>query len=346
MKLTIATTALTALALISCGKGEGEDTASTGVAEDWTIMADKVGEGVFLSAWSNGDEVMMVGGGMAGDGPGVIAHYNPDASTICTETAVEDAAIWWIHGAEEGEWFAVGERGVVLHEVDGVRTREDVESDSTLYGVWQADNGDAWAVGGSVGDAENPKGSGEIWYRNAELGTWELWIDELPGTIFKVWNGWFVGNEVAYYIDPENPAEMEDRSFGEHKILTARGANESDVWAVGGSFSATVLHFAGDAWSEVDASVLNLPLNGVWTGPGEMVWVTGMSGSQGYYDPDLEEWTLPPYPLTMEHFHAVWKHNDEVLFMGGNMLAMGPDYYGTVGRYGQAQDPVSVSACE
>ena len=92
-RTALLSTAIVSMTLISsCGKGD--DTGETSSA--WSILADEVGEGVLLSAWSNGDEVMMVGGGMDGDGPGVIAHYNPDLGTICTETAADDGAIWGV----------------------------------------------------------------------------------------------------------------------------------------------------------------------------------------------------------------------------------------------------------
>jgi len=338
----VLTTIVSATLISSCGKGD--DTGE--ISSPWSILADEVGEGVLLSAWSNGSEVLMVGGGMDGDGPGVIAHYNPNLGTICTETAVDDRAIWWIHGVEEDNWYAVGEGGMVIHSENGVRTREDVESDSTLYGVWAADNGDVWAVGGTVGNAEFPKGLGEIWHRDADTEEWVVWVDELPGTIYKVWNGWFVGNEVAYFIDPDDKSVFEDRDLGPHRILTVRGHNQDEVWAVGGAFSATILSYAGGAWVEEPTDGLNLPLNGIWTAPDEDIWVTGMSGTMGVWSLEDEAMETPSYPLTMEHFHAVWKHNDEVLFMGGNLLGTGPDYYGTVGRYGSNIDPIVATPCE
>ena len=342
-RTALLSTAIVSMTLISsCGKGD--DTGETSSA--WSILADEVGEGVLLSAWSNGDEVMMVGGGMDGDGPGVIAHYNPDLGTICTETAADDGAIWWIHGTEEDHWYAVGEGGMIIHSENGVRTREDVESDSTLYGVLAADDGHVWAVGGTVGNAEFPKGLGEIWRRDADTGVWDVWVDELPGTIYKVWNGWFVGNEVAYFVDPEDNSVLEDRVLGSHKILTVRGHNQEEVWAVGGAFSATILSYAGGAWVEEPTDGLNLPLNGIWTAPGEDIWVTGMSGTMGVWRLEDEAMETPSYPLTMEHFHAVWKHNDEVLFMGGNMLGTGADYYGTVGRYGSNVTPIVATSCD
>ena len=99
-----------------------------------------------------------------------------------------------------------------------------------------------------------------------------------------------------------------------------------------------------DAWEEQETAGLGQPLNGVWTAPGETVWVAGMSGSQAYLEDGA--WKIPDFPLTGEHYHAVWKHGDEALFLGGNLLSTAPPYHGIIGRHGPARGGLEVSECQ
>jgi len=310
----------------SSGGGDGDS------AEDmlWEVMADGVGEGVLLSAWTDNNTALIVGGDLAG-GSGVLVRY--DGSTVCVEPEVTERALWWIHGDGAGEWMAVGEGGTVLIEVDGVRTRNDVPSESTLFGVWVEDDV-AFAVGGDV-DA----GTGEAW--RLENGEWEAIISDAPGVLFKVWDGWMVGDNVAYFWD-DDTGTAEERPAGE-RLLTIRGRSDDDVWAVGGTASAAVLHWDGTEWEPINASGLGQPLNGVWTIGGADVWVAGNFGTTAFTDGS--GWTMPDLPMTSEHFHAVWPYQDEMLFLGGNLFSMG-DNYGTIGRYGAVSKSLSTEECE
>ncbi|MDP6931828.1 MAG: hypothetical protein QGG40_02885, partial [Myxococcota bacterium] len=147
-------------------QGKGDDTASKGGVEGpWSVLAEGIEGGVLLSAWSDGDTLRFAGGELGG-GPGILVDYTDGEA--CVEIGATDHALWWIHGPAAGEWYAVGEAGTILHSVDGVRTREDVDTDATLFGVW-AEEEVVWAAGGHVGSGEN---DGEIWKR--EDGTWEI----------------------------------------------------------------------------------------------------------------------------------------------------------------------------
>ena len=322
------------LSLACTGKedtGDTRDTSATGPR--WSVLADGVGEGVLLSAWTDGGEALMVGGGMAGDGPGVLARY--DGSRVCTETLSEDRALWWIHGPVEGEWYAVGERGLVLHQVGGEIFDESIETEATFYGVWATEDV-VFAVGGVV-----DTNLGQIWRR--EAGVWSLFLDNIDGVVFKVWRGWFVGNEWAAFLDGESSEDLSVHLPG-HRLLTVRGPSEDEVWAVGGSASAVVLHWDQGAWQTLGTQGLSLPLNGIWTAEGEQVWVAGMSGTQGY-GPGDGSWHIPDFPVTAEHFHAVWKHGEEMLFLGGNLMSSQGPYYGTIGRYGPDSDSLDSEDC-
>lgn len=327
------------LALAACTaapreKGEGSDTSDTGGAGpdtptvDWSIMADNVGNGVLLSAWSDGDEVLFVGGDMDG-GPGVMVRY--DGESLCTEDDVADRALWWIHGPREGEWYAVGEAGRVVHSVDGVRTRMDVDTEATLFGVWATETS-LVAVGGHPAD-----NIGEIWrYDGTE---WTPLATELPGTVFKIYENWIIGMDILYQLDGINLIPYP--AMG--RLLTIRGRAADDVWAVGGFTSSLVIHWDGSAWTEVDSTGVGQPLNGVWTGPGEDVWVAGNFGTTMAWDGAT--WQMPELPISSEHFHGVWKHGDEVLWAGGNLFSSG-DNHGTIARYGLGPKTLEATKCD
>jgi photosystem II stability/assembly factor-like uncharacterized protein len=114
---------------------------------------------------------------------------------------------------------------------------------------------------------------------------------------------------------------------------------------VGGTQAADVQHFDGTAWATVQTAGLGLPLMGVWTSPGESVWVSGMSGVQAYSEDDGLTWQIPDFPLTSNSFHAVRAVGDEVLFAGGNLMSTSGEFHGTIGRFGAAHTAPSLSKC-
>lgn len=322
--------------MVSVGTTTGEtdpfttDPEVCDIAEgEFTVVADHVGDGVLLSAWSNGPgEVLFVGGDLV-YGPGVLVRY--DGASLCTESAITERALWWIHGPTEGEWYAVGDGGTILHDVGGVRTREDVATDSTLYGVY-ASADQVWAVGGDPFTAN----SGEIWRKTN--GTWTQVRSGLPGVVFKVWGDLFVGAGVAYRWDGTDFVDVSTPD----RLLTVRGRSATDAFAVGGVSSPAFRHWDGTAWATEDTTGLYSPLNGVWTDVDQDVWVAGFDGLMARWDG--ASWTFPSPPITLEVFHSAWGHCNEVVFAGGNLMT-GPPYYGTIGRFGPAQGNVPVSEC-
>jgi hypothetical protein len=332
------TALLFSLALVACKSDGPVDTAVEG--SGWSLMAANVSEGVLLSLWpASASEVLFVGGGMGREGPGILARYRPQDNTLCWQEILSDKALWWVHGVDENDWYAVGEKGAIVHYTTaGGFQDESVDTLRTLYGVW-VDGDIVWAVGGSFGGS--PTGTGEIWRKDA--AGWAVFAEDLPGTLFKVWEGHFVGNQEAYRLDAVGA--LEDIAPGEHKLLTLRGRSATDIWAVGGTQAADVMHFDGENWTSIQTAGLSLPLMGVWTAPGEPVWVSGMNGVQAYSDDDGATWVIPDFPLTGDSFHAVRAVGDEVLFAGGNLMSTSGEFHGTIGRYGPPRGPVTTSKC-
>lgn len=304
----------------------GTDTDESFGDPDWSLVAGPFGDGVLLGAWSDGDTLLAVGGAMADDTATLVRYRD---GQLCAEPSPADAVLWWIHGPREGEWYAVGERGTILHSVDGERVREDVPTEATLFGVY-ATQGEVWAVGGDVMEER-----GEIWRRRD--GTWEPFDTDLPGVVFKVWRSWFVGAGIAYRL--EDDALVAHPPPDGETLTTVRGrSEEDDVYAVGGI--GVMVHWDGASWTRIETP-FGQPLNGVWTAPDEDVWVSGAYGSQGRYD---GSWTYPEWPVTGEHYHAVWPHQGEFLFLGGNLFSSS-GHYAVVGRFGPAEALQEPTAC-
>ncbi len=304
----------------------------TGDGPHFSVLAEDIPGGALLSATDDGGDVLFSGGQIGGS-EGVIARY--DGESLCVERAVADKTLWWIHGDGAGEWYAVGEAGRIVHATPAGRTREDVPTDATLFGVYM-DGADVWAVGGTFDENGS---TGEIWRRTA--GTWSPVLQDAAGAVFKVWDGWFVGDGVAWHLDGDGVLVPVDAGGGH--LLTVRGRAADDVWAVGGLGTPLVTHWDGLSWSEVDATELGQPLAGVWTAPGADVAVAGNFGTVALLQDD--GWLRPELPLTPDHLHAAWGHADDVLFAGGNLFSTG-EKHGVIVRYGAGDRTATVSECE
>lgn len=319
---------LAALCALACDDDPEEEPA-------WTVLADRAQGGALLGAWPQGDGLYLVGGQLDGS-EGVVVRVGEDDA--CVERMAAPALLWWIHGSRDGLWYAVGDSGTIIRSEDGVRTDESVPTDATLYGVW--DTGDVvWAVGG---DVRSRPMTGEVWVRRD--GAWSLLAGDLEAVLFKVWRDWMVGDGVAYRI-VDDTLEAHPPPDGA-RLLTVTGRSDDDVWAVGGAQLPVVLHWDGSAWSEVDFSPFcgNQGLNGVWTAPGEDVWVTGFLGTMARYDG--AEWSCPKPPITREHLHVIVKHGDDVFAAGGNLLHPTTESRATIARFGLGERTLSdLSVC-
>lgn len=313
--------------------------------EEEDVWASSVQEGipsgVALSAWSNGDELLFAGGtlstfpGQETGTEGVLLRLNN--GTLCKQT-IADRPIWWIDGNTPGEFYAVGERGLILHVKDDVITNESIPTENTLYGIWVG-SGDPIAVGGDPFTTNK----GEVWRR--ENGTWTLFASDLSGVAFKVWEDWIVGTGVAWQIEDGQLIERSPPSL--ERLVTVRGRSSDDVWAVGGLSLPSLLHWNGTAWESIDIDPFCAVsgLTGVWTAPGEDVWVTGYYGGVGRYNSDTKTWLCPETNLTEEHFHAVWKHQGDIWFVGGNLLMPGASEL-LLSRYGEESLAYDVQECQ
>jgi len=329
------------LLLVGCGGNGGDssktpdDSGGTTVDGPWHLLANEVPSGMMLSAHEGATGTIIVGGDLHG-GPGTISHLSEDR--LCVETEEQDQALWWIHGRSATDWYAVGVQGIVIHESDGVRTREDIDTTDTLFGVYD-DGTDVWAVGGDVGSTLH----GSIWRKPAG-GDWEVVASELPGLMFKPWAGWFVGHGQAYFWD--GTALVEHHPPNGARLVTARGTAD-DLWAVGGLANPEMYHWTGAEWETVtvDAACATDSLNGVYVDPDGNPWVAGHAGSAAKWDGST--WECADKAIASEDFHAVWWVDGEPIWLGGNLLAAAEeDNYGTLGHFGEHREIEVVEGCD
>ena len=335
--MRVATIIILGLAGCRSGSGPGGDTSldlkGDGASNSlWQLVTDQIEDAVLLSAWSDGPTLRIVGGDLGG-GAGIMVHSKGD--TLCVERDVTERALWWIHGSTLGEWTAVGESGTVLRESDGVRTRMDVPTDATLFGVY-IDGANTWVAGGHVGSGKN---DGEIW-RNDGNG-WEAIARDLPHVLFKVWGAWFVGQEIAYRYDAAT-GELQPFDI-DGRLLTVRGTDNKDVWAVGGLVSPLIFRFEAGGFVPVDTTGLRSAINGVYTDVDGGVWIAGNDGTTAQWTGD--GWDQPDVPLTTDHLHAVWRHEGATWWFGGDLFNTS-DNHGTIVRHASDGRTFDVVDCE
>lgn len=311
-----------------------EDTG--GALPAFEVALNEIPGGTLLAAWSAGEEIWFAGGDLANlvGTTGSITRLDPATGAVCVEEGVADRTLWWLHGTSPADWYAVGAEGRVVHEAGGVRTREDLPTAATLFGVWATESA-VWAVGADIQNTQ----AGEVWLRRD--GIWEL-VLSTDRPLFKVWDGLIVGDGFAFRIEADDTLTDITPADGP-RLVTVRGAAPDDAWAVGGLSSPVLRHWDGTTWTDhaVDLFCGSGGLNGVWTDAGDDVWVAGGYGEMAFLHDG--EWTCTQPGVIAEHFHAVWRHGDTVYWAGGNLFSPG-DNYGTIGRYGPPAVPLTLSA--
>ncbi len=294
------------------------------------LLAEGMPAGVLLGAYSAGSEAIIVGGDFSGKGS--VVRW--DGENLCTDPDPFDQVLWWVHGTGTS-WIAVGADGIVVESDGGTPVRADVDTDQTFFGVW-VDGDQTWAVSSDIFAS-----TGAIWRRQG-TGPWEM-VLETPDLMFKVWDGWFIGNGLAYYWDGSTFVERHPPDGA--RLTTIRGRGPDDVYAVGGLVNPVVLHWDGSAWNEIPWEPRcggQNGLNGVWTAEGEDVWVAGHVGTAARWDG--EQWSCNEAPVTGEDFHFVWKHDDRFLWGGGNLFASS-DNRGVLAAHPAPRKPVEPGVC-
>lgn len=295
-----------------------------------SVFADGIEGGAFLSALEVDGRLLALGGTVTG-GEGRLAWI--DGDTVCVEADPLPHALWWGAAVDDTEWWAVGEAGYVLHEAAGVRDERVLDPNVDFFGIY-ADGEELWAIGTDV----VAMSGGAIWHYAG--GTWSLALGNIPGPMLKGWGGWFVGDMPMYHLEG---GEIVDRTLDPpQRLVTVIGRAEDDVWAVGGGGDSAILHYDGADWTSFpgDPACTGHALNGVWTEPGDDLWIAGEYGTVARHDGAT--WSCPSVQVSFQPLHSARRFGDDVYFFGGN-------YYdevqaGTIVRWGRTT-PATVSTC-
>lgn len=296
---------------------------------EWTVLQEDM-DGVILSFWGpSTTDVWAVGGTLVtGGGDALVLHHDADG---WWRVQAPTPTLWWIHGFDDGQIVAVGEAGTVARLEGGAFVVERTGEPYTLFGVWGAAPDDVWAVGGDVSGA----GPGVILHYDGAAWIPAAGVATDRELFFKVWG---TASDDVYVVGQGGTILHFDGSAwrrmaweGGARLLTVRGREPGDVWAVGGLSPGVLLHLEEGGWrSRADMSTGGLM--GLWTAPGQPVVVSGFSGLTMTTDGDGE--LMASEPVTFEDLHAVWGDGAGSYLAGGGNLVTGLDPRGVIIGHG------------
>lgn len=313
------TTLLGVLLLSACADLETVEPVET--APVWTID-HLTTDGALLGVWGSGpDDVWAVGGDA--DGP-LVLHDN--GSGWARVAVPGGGRLANIYGFTGGDVYAVGERGLLLHHDGQQWSQIDTGTDVTLFGLWGASADDVWVVGGDLlgpsGSAVVLRGAHGVFTRVADIPR-----ALLPSVLFKVHgfgadNVMMVGSSGVLTFDGTTWRKDAVPSSGLLRAVWGRGPD--DVYSVGGTAAAEVIHYDGRAWRMASEVATGTGLTGVFTSPGEPTIAVGSSSYVFEIAPsgELAQATLPE--LSGMHLHGVWGDGEGTTYVvGGDLYAAG-----------------------
>jgi hypothetical protein len=303
------------------------DTEKPPAPPTWAVIEEELG-GALLSVGGpdDGSSLHAVGADPGGGPLWLVREGEGGWRTLDTSATPGD--LWWVHPTSGGPVYAVGDNGRVLRlEPDaGAPTAMDtsaIDPAATLFGVWQAPTGEAWAVGG---DASPSNGPGLVAVLSGTVWTP---VHELPAEVsptalfFKVWGRsasevWVVGEEgtVLRYDGQGWTLEV---LAGKPRLVTVHG-DDSRLVAVGGTNQAVIAELGTGGWT-IQEPELVPGLNGVRLGRGRAVAVCGV-GTVLFEEP-RGTWSVGPEVPTFEGLHASWIAPDgRVYAVGGDLVGL------------------------
>jgi hypothetical protein len=326
-----------ALVVPACS-GKGPD--RTAIPLDWQEVADSYAPGALVSVWAGGpDDVWVVGGER---GRSVVLHF--DGTGWESRDPGLREPLWWVHGFPGGPVFVAGDHGAIARWDDGAWETLDSGAPGTLfYGIWGAAPDDIWAVGGPTqtpASGVEPEGDVVLHYDGSAWTRVEIQaLLDKPASqgknLFKVWGAsasevFIVGDSgMALHYDGSAWTRV-DTGVSNQPLFTVIGRDASDVDAVGGLAVPVLIRWDGTRWNDVTLpTVVPQVIQGVWTAPGEAVYLAGWYGFTASLDLDgTWEVVETGSPLA---YHAVSGDGDGALWaVGGDIYSVLSDHEGTI----------------
>lgn len=253
-----------------------QDAPAADAGFEWSMAFSGLDEAI-LSACGRGDDLLAVGGR---NDQAIVLQWTGAAWQV-QDPIAGARVLWWCTVTDSGTAWAVGEGGTILRRDSGqwqlVDTFGAVSDQATLYGVWAPSDSAVFVVGGSLQNEQLPtaiaRHDGRAW---TPVDTTSLPAQPL----FKVWGTsetdvWAVG-AAGTALHYDGTAWTATQTNSEARLTAVWGTTSTDVYAVGGLGLGVVLHYDGNAWSNfANASE---ELAGVWTAPGQPLYVGGNRG--------------------------------------------------------------------
>jgi len=296
----------------------------------WTSVYDSDSLGsVPLAAWEAGDDVFIVGGGL-GNGAASLVLRRHDGAWSRVEADGMDT-LWWVFGQAPSDVWMVGERGRIFRWDGRVLADHSYATEATLFGVWAAAEGDAWAVGGSPG-----KGTAAP---NDVVLHWDgtSWKPEtLPGAargeaLLKVWG---LSKDSVFAVG-ENGAVWHRRDgvwFDERAavaagetLTTVTGCSANEVLVAGGQ---TVVSSHDSTWTPISIPTTAHVVGAACKGLESDLLLVGTGSLKLFRSGEV--WRDETFHEPYGDFHAAW------LAPSGDAWIVGGDYF-TPAENGQAR---------
>jgi hypothetical protein len=246
------------------------------------------------------------------------------------------ALLWWVFGFAANDVWAVGQQGAIVH-YDGASWQMVASgTDANLSGIWAGDRNEIWAVGGSATAPVRPvllRWDGRAWAA-ADPGV------AGNGALFKIWGA----NRAQVYAvgDAGIVTQFDGIRWTQQPrvtsafLVTVHGRSNLDVWAVGGTGNAAILHFDGTSWSPLQDTGALSPMLGVLADTSGLVVVVGRQGAIAGRVPPVAGWQTVEPPPTLDCLHTVMAYAGGYLAMGGNLLSPAGGLHGVLLRAGSA----------
>ena len=296
----------------------------------WSVD-ETTSDGAILGVWGTGPHDVWAVGGQANRS--LVLHG--DGESWRPVEVSTGAMLISTYGFTSSDVYAVGEHGLIIHWDGASWTQVASGTNQTLFGLWGASGDDVWIVGGDLAGA--PGSAVVLRGSRGVFGPVAMPSELTPSVLFKA-HGYGpddvmmvgAGGTVLHW---NGTTWSRDPMPTDQPLLSTWGSGSEDVYAVGGSSSAVILHSDGEQWSELANLPIGEGLSGVFTsstgptvavGPHDLFEIDG-AGS-------LTEPALPAL-ATGTALHGVWGDSHGTTYaVGGTLDAYPRAMTGTILR--------------
>lgn len=296
--------------------------------ETWSIGLEVgVEKGALFSVWGPApDEVYVVGGqGQGAESTGVMLAWDGAA---WSEVALPPGTrrLHWIAGVGAEVW-AVGEAGAALRREGDAWAPVTTGVDVSLWGIWGADAGTIWAVGGDgfTGPGIMLRWDGSAWGPET--------LPELPPECHALFKIWGKGADEVTAVGDFGVALRRTggawalQDMGSIADLIGVSGSTDTVVAVGGRANSRISRWDGSAWT---GATLAFPgLSGVWVDADGTATAVGSQGLILQVPAGGVEATQVESP-TFLVLHSVFGFTGGPFFAVGGNLIGAPPYIGVI----------------